>query len=101
MGKPIPVVFRKWNNGEVFALFPTLPHNWEHQYCMSYAHVGQHSAASCDLPNTKLATLDEYADLLRGLERVGYDSLRVCKRITPAMHRERIAAIKDAYKAVV
>lgn len=96
--KPIPVVFRKWNNGDLIALFPTLPHNWEHQYCMSYAHVGQHSAASLELPNTKPATQDEYAELLRELARVGYDSLRVVKRVTASMHRERIAAIKDAYK---
>lgn len=99
--KPTPVIFRKWKNGEVFALFPTLPHNWRHELCTAYTHVGQHSGAVCCQPNTKLATPEEYADLLRELGRLGHDSLRVVKRITASMHLERIAATKDAYKDIL
>ena len=40
-----PVAFRKWPNGDIPALFPTLPHSNNGHYCLSYEHNGQHCGA--------------------------------------------------------
>lgn len=78
------VIFRKWANGDIIALFPQLPHDLRGDYCVSYEHVGQHGAALAShvIANTTPATPDEYADLMRELETIGY-SLRVVRRIGP------------------
>lgn len=66
------VVFRKWPNGDICALFPDLPHDRHH--CMSYEHIGQHGGADYSgvVGRTKAATPDEYADLAAELRRIGY-----------------------------
>lgn len=68
----VPVVFRKWPNGELMALFPTLEHDRHH--CMSYEHVGQHGGADYTgcIARTDAAKPDEYAELKSELERIGY-----------------------------
>ena len=68
-----PVVFRKWSDGEIIALFPTIPDT--PQFCSSYMHVGQHSGAhySGVIQSTEPATPQEYADLLAELESIGYN----------------------------
>jgi hypothetical protein len=84
------VIFRKWSNGDVIALFPGLAFNPNTAaYCSSYEHVGQHGAASVDLTATTCpAKPDEYAGLKAELESRGY-SLRVVKRFTQAHHHQR------------
>jgi len=87
------VVFRKWNNGNVIALFPEVPHDQYGHYCLSYEHVGQHGAASPDtltLLTTKPRP-EEYAELKAELERIGY-ILEVRSRITSQMHAKRRAS---------
>ena len=79
------VIFRKNKTedfkGEVFALFP-----YEISTCFgavtSYAHVGQHSSADYDhcIQTSVPATEDEYADLKKELEEIGYD-LNVRRKI--------------------
>lgn len=66
------VVFRKWNNGDIVALFPELPHDRHH--CMSYEHVGQHGAADYSgvVMMTTPAKPEEYANLAAELRRIGY-----------------------------
>jgi len=76
------VIFRKFKNGDVIAIFPEMLGNWKTHTCESYMHIGQHGA--CDPQYlideiTKLATPDEYNDLKLELESIGYD-LQVCKR---------------------
>ena len=82
--QPVKVIFRKWkSNGEIIALFPEIPHDVNGVYSESYQHIGQHGAAD---PQgvvsiyTNPAIPEEYADLKRELEQIGY-VLRVCNRI--------------------
>lgn len=76
-----PVIFRKFKDGDIIALFPCEPADLSGLYCQSYMHVGQHSGASyfgvCQV--TKLATPAEYAELLAELVKIGYDDLKVYK----------------------
>lgn len=66
------VVFRKFDDGEVIALFPEM--EWDNQGLItSYLHNGQHGGASRTLTrDTSLASLEEYADLKKELEGQGY-----------------------------
>lgn len=76
------VIFRKFKeNNEIIALFPNEIAN-EYGECWSYMHIGQHSPAiyNAVVGCTKLATEDEYAELLEELKYIGYDDLKVCKR---------------------
>ena len=80
------VIFRKFPDGDVIALFPEIAGTYEYwQDCLSYMHVGQHGSASVDLvQSTKLASETEYQDLYNELTAeypFGYD-LKVCKRFT-------------------
>lgn len=95
----IPVMFRILKNdghSEVFALFPTLPGTNEPHTCTCYQHIGQHSSADvygC-IDDSRPATPNEYADLLRELNWVYNDcSLKVVKRSTYRMHKERRAEL--------
>jgi hypothetical protein len=80
----VDVVFRIWpkrEGGDVIALMPYEPHN--DRFCTSYQHVGQHGGAyyAGVIRDTKPATPDEYAPLLRELRQIGY-RVRVIKRAT-------------------
>ncbi len=88
------VIFRKFH-GEVLALFPaiagTVGNPWT---CSSYAHMGQHSAATVDLVHcSRLATPAEYKPLARELRCIGY-KLDIRKRITRADCAERCNQLK-------
>ena len=78
---PTIVVFRKFPDGDVIALFPEI--EWNHRGDFSsYLHIGQHGGASPALvQSTKPATPTEYADLLAELETIGYTDLVIRKRI--------------------
>ena len=85
------VVFRKWHNGDIIALFPEEASDHHGLYCLSYEHMGQHGSASPDLsPYTTAAKPDEYAELKRELEmeHSGY-VLDVKSRFTHTMHNKR------------
>lgn len=88
-----PLIFRKYPDGDVIALFPTLP-GGRFGECMSYVHVGQHGAGDYGhvIRTTRPARPDEYRDLQAELMRVGYDDLKVHPRDHPWMHRTRIDA---------
>lgn len=90
------VIFRRFKEGDVIALFPTLPgtNDWPND-CQSYQHVGQHGAAGVFLTlDTKPATPAEYAPLMRELEALGY-SLRVRQKFTAQDAYKRRAAIEE------
>lgn len=75
------VIFRKYSDGEIIALFPYLP-EFRYTSCMSYMHVGQHGTAHLELINTtKLASPDEYKDLQQELINIGYN-LKVIKKMS-------------------
>lgn len=73
------VVFRKYPDGSIIALFPKLP--WGKEQCGSYMHVGQHGEADYQgvIDTTKPAQPGEYEDLKRELEGLGYN-LRILRR---------------------
>jgi len=86
-----PVIFRKYPNGDIIALFPMICVDQIGYNCQSYMHVGQHGAASpmIVVGQTKLATPIEYAVLQDELERVvGYD-LKIIKRFRYVHQLER------------
>lgn len=89
----LPVIVRKFPEGDWIALFPTVPECYSSAFCLSYATVGQHGAASVDIPQwTKPATTRESRALLKELRRIGYKP-RLAKRFTAAHRRARIAAL--------
>ena len=77
------VVFRKFPNGDILALFPEVP---ETGYtCSCYMHIGQHGGADYThcIRLTKPASPEEYADLKRELEAKPYEySLTLINRYT-------------------
>lgn len=74
------VVFRKFKNGEIIALFPEIDEVGG--TIMSYMHVGQHGYASrLIVADTKLATAQEFGPLFTELESIGY-RLDVKHRLT-------------------
>jgi hypothetical protein len=93
-----PVVFRKYGDGEIIAIFPSLP-GGRFGECQSYLHIGQHGSADYGhvIRTTSPAGLNEYADLRAELVQVGYDDLRVYRREMPRMPRERL----DGYREIV
>lgn len=87
---PTVVIFRKWPDGDILALFPTVPGDVFGNLCNSYEHVGQHGNADYHgcIRQTKPAKPSEYADLKKELGRIGYN-LVIRKRATYADHEER------------
>ena len=74
------VIFRKFSDGSIIALFPELTDNKKYTVS-SYTHVGQHS--DCDyqdvISQTKLATENEYNALKEELMSIGYE-LNIVKK---------------------
>jgi hypothetical protein len=66
------VLFRKFEDGEVIAIFPDL--EWDTQgNVTSYMHIGQHGACDTDLINElEKASESEYKPLADELESIGY-----------------------------
>lgn len=80
----VKVVFRKWYNGDIIALFPQEPADRYGMFCQSYEHIGQHGGADYDgvVRRTRPAKPGEYADLKDELVGIGYDDLQVAARVT-------------------
>ena len=81
------VIFRKFKNNDVIALFPYLV-GFRYGDCMSYMHIGQHGEASLGLISgykfnnkTLLAKPDEYQPLYNELSNLGYN-LKVLKKMS-------------------
>ena len=86
------VVFRKWKDGDVIALFPEVPADRAGILCLSYERVGQHGGADYQgvVHETKPATEAEYQALAEELKRAGYN-LRPVKRAS-RKHYETLLA---------
>lgn len=84
-----PTIFRRYRDGEVVALFPTIPAD-DRGHCSSYIHLGQHGAANPAhvIAHTRPALPDEYAELLTELTGIGYE-VRPVQRMTRRMIEER------------
>lgn len=83
------VVFRKWKNGDIIALFldDVSPHDGS---VTSYMHVGQHGAADYAgvVVATQPATEVEYRSLLCELRAIGYDTLHIVRRYRRLLKRK-------------
>ena len=87
------VIFRKFKEGDVIALFPELLANARGS-CDSFMHVGQHGAADYDglIAMTMPATPEEYASLRKELENEPYKYvLDIRKRATRLSRDKRLA----------
>jgi hypothetical protein len=74
---------------EVLALFPRIAWNRDPDTCVSYAHCGQHGAASVQLAQEcRLATPEEYSGLFNELEGMGYH-LTVITEVPDDAYEER------------
>ena len=91
------VIFRKFSDGDIIAIFPEIPGTYEEFTCSSYMHIGQHgSCHPVSLINggTKLASETEYHDLFIELESIGYN-LEVKKRMTQEMYNNRVEVLRQ------
>lgn len=89
-----PTIFRRYRDGDIIALFPTIPADPQ-GHCLSYVHVGQHGAADPGhvIAHTRPARPDEYADLLHELAGIGYEVRPILRR-TRRMVEERRDTLK-------
>jgi len=89
------VVFRKWADADVIALFPELPADINGKNCDAYEHVGQHGGADYHgvIANTIPASGQEVARLAKELELIGYE-LRPVRRATRRHHDRRREAAR-------
>jgi hypothetical protein len=94
------VVFRQWKgNGDVIALFPSMPADLGGFYCDSYEHVGQHGAADYHgvIQHTTPYSLADAGELSRELRTIGY-KLRPIRRATRRHHEARRRLASDLRK---
>lgn len=95
------VLFRKvkygYFKGDIDAVFPELPGTNDPSTCVCYSHIGQHSSCMADyyIYETVPATPDEYKSLWDELVSIGYDDLRVVKRMTHGNYETRQRAVKQ------
>ena len=87
------VIFRKFPDGEVIALFPELPGDSDILNCLNYMHIGQHGNGEALLIG-KPAKPEEYKELFDELTAIGYN-LTVVSRFSYQMDQRRIAAIRQ------
>ena len=92
------VVFRKYSDKSIIALFP---HNVNDYYgnVESYQHIGQHSGADYGgiLMCTKLASKEEYSDLKKELEDIGYN-LRIIEKQNRNKFIESLTTLRNKTK---
>ena len=84
-GSTTKVVFRRFPNGDIIALFPEERWNRLDYSVSSYMHVGQHGAADYDhvVAGSRPATESEYHNLLTELRAIGYNGLHIVRRARP------------------
>lgn len=81
------VVFRKWRNGDIIALFPDIQ---ETGYkVLVYEHIGQHGVADyTDIVSITLpASPEEYLGLMTELKTIGYKNIKVIKKAKKGFYR--------------
>jgi hypothetical protein len=94
------VIFRKFADGDVIAIFPELAGTNDPWTCLDYMHIGQHGSGDVDFYSTlKPATPAEYAPLyneLRGIYETGKDAveLKVAKRFSRLDYLKRLEQVR-------
>lgn len=88
------VIFRKFPDGSVIAMFPELPGDNSVLNCLNYMHEGQHGSSLATCEGTRPVLLPkDYANLYNELTAIGYN-LIVVNRFSYQMDQKRIAAIR-------
>lgn len=89
------VIFRKWQNDDLIALFPAIPSDIHGYFCEAYEHLGQHGGADYHgvIKATRPATVEQTVSLVKELMRIGYN-LKVIKRTSQKVHQQRRAMAK-------
>lgn len=91
----LPVIFRKYEDGEVVALLPTMPAGAakRQSVCLSFTTKGGLDSADTSIVRTtKEAKPRDYREVLnRLMQQFPHEEIRVFKRVTEAMQRERNA----------
>ena len=88
------VIFRKFKNGDIIALFPYDIESYKGD-CLSYEHLGQHSNADywgC-VAKSKPARLSEYTPLMQELVSIGYE-LQVRQKVNTRKVNDAIIAFR-------
>lgn len=90
------VIFRKFREGDIIAIFPYEIANPFTYTCMSYMHVGQHDGVDYNsiIGNTVPAGVEESQPLFSELESIGY-KLRVRRKINRDKFMEAINKSKN------
>ena len=74
------VIFKKWPNGNIIALFPREFYSSDSALISSYEAIGQHGGACFDLiKQLKSASWGEYSGLETELKSLGY-TLKILNR---------------------
>ena len=98
------VVFRKWKNGDIIALFPLENADLDNAgLCSSFEHVGQHGSADYNgvISRTRPATPTEYDYLKAELEDTPYNyKLRVLLRAPNGHYDKRRKPIDNHWANV-
>ena len=82
------------------AFFPEEPFDSSPYKCTGYAHIGQHSSACTSYAaNLKPATPEQYAPLLKELERIGYENLKPVRKFLRSHLETRKAKLTAARTA--
>lgn len=95
------VIFRKFEDGEVIALFPYNVENYNGDI-VSYMHVGQHECVDYNhvVNKTKLITNpEEYKELKNELENIGYNLKVIRKRNYDKFFKE-YCILRKKYESV-
>lgn len=72
------VLFRRFPDGDIIALFPEEKTGTGDNFIMSYQHIGQHSDASPELiEDLTVPGCVDYDPLLQELVSIGYDDLEI------------------------
>lgn len=89
------VIFRKFSDGNVIAIFPELLGTFDPDTCLSYMHIGQHGSCEDEImEELELATSEEYHDLYVELESIGYD-VAFYFSFTKDMYENRLQTLSD------
>lgn len=93
-----PVIFRKYTDGEIIAVFPYEPGTNDPATCSAYVHNGQHVSVDpvAVVKRTTLATYGEYDPLRKELEASGPGQykLDIGKRMPSDAYVKRAEAIR-------
>jgi hypothetical protein len=89
----LPVIFRKFKDGDLIAFFPTEVDSFSQFECMSYMFIGQHSTARVELiTELKKCTVEEYTPLFNHLNKIyAHNENPVELQIVDRSHRKYYA----------